>query len=60
MATVGGRVEKVGVTGSVNGLDVLVLGDAVIVGRGGATVAKRAVPGLGRFVEGCDDSTPLR
>ncbi len=54
-ATTGGRIEKAGIAGRINGYDVLVLGDAVIVARGGERVAKREVAGLGRFVEGAKD-----
>lgn len=55
VARTGWRIEKVGIAGSINGYDVLVLGDSVIVGRDGETVAKRTVEGLSRFVEGARD-----
>ncbi len=50
MMATSGQIEKVGIAGSVNGFDVIVLGDTLVVGRGGETVTKRAVPSLGRFV----------
>jgi hypothetical protein len=42
-------VARVGIGGTVNGYGVLVLGDVVIVERGGAEVARERVDGLGRF-----------
>ena len=45
-----GSIQRVGVGGTINGYGVLVVGDVVVVERGGAAVARRTVEGLGRFV----------
>ena len=49
-ATIGGTVEQVGVTGTIDNFRVLVLGDVVAAERDVARIARRQVEGLGRFV----------
>jgi len=55
MDTAGGGTERIGTGGSINGYDVLVLGDAVEVSRGGASVTRQTVEGLGRFLHAARD-----
>src|SRR5690242_3671695 len=50
-----GTMARVGVSGTVNGYGVLVLGDVVIVEREGVEVARSEVEGFGRFVAAARD-----
>jgi hypothetical protein len=51
----GGSLARVGVGGTVNGYDVLILGDIVIIERDGEEVARHTVEGLGRFAAAARD-----